>query len=219
MAMKRKRKRFRYHQIGSVFLSYDIHASNISRILVGSTAPVFLGTKTLWRSVMSQRCVDATEESRVTRTHATLMPLSLPCFHSQGRTWKSPWQECQLKAQAFFYVDSVFDSLLYRPPNTSDISEYSEVQRVLREEIVNPLRKNLFVRADKVMKLRKFLDHLSSVTGLMSEEKGTFNFLDQIQTDFLTSCNLTQGYLLQFGKSKIRESSRGQASFKDRRQK
>lgn len=46
------------------------------------------------------------------------------------------------------------------------------MQQVLREEIVNPLRKNQFVRADKVMKLRKFLDHLTSVKGLMSEEKG-----------------------------------------------
>ena len=62
--------------------------------------------------------------------------------------------------------------MLYRPPSTSDIAEYPDVQRVLREEIVNPLRKNLFVRADKVMKLRKLLDSLTSVTGLLSEEKG-----------------------------------------------
>ena len=63
--------------------------------------------------------------------------------------------------------------MLYRPPNIEDIPEYNEVQKVLREEIVNPLRKNQFVRADKVMKLRKLLDSLTSVTGLMSEEKGT----------------------------------------------
>ena len=43
-----------------------------------------------------------------------------------------------------------------------DIPEYTAVQRVLREEIVNPLRKKLFVRADKVMKLRQFLDDLTS---------------------------------------------------------
>ena len=61
---------------------------------------------------------------------------------------------------------------LYRPPCTSDIDEYTEVQRVLREEIVNPLRKNWFVRADRVMKLRQLLDSLTSVRGLMSEEKG-----------------------------------------------
>jgi ubiquitin thioesterase CYLD len=69
---------------------------------------------------------------------------------------------------------SVFDCLLYRPPNTQDIDEYCEVQRVLREEIVNPLRKNWFVRADRVMKLRQLLDSLTSVKGLMSEEKGMY---------------------------------------------
>lgn len=72
----------------------------------------------------------------------------------------------------YFIHVSVFDSLLYRPQSTHDIREYNDVQRVLREEIVNPLRKNLFVRADRVMKLRKFLDHLSSVKGLTTEEKG-----------------------------------------------
>ncbi len=76
----------------------------------------------------------------------------------------------QLLFQLLF--SSVFDSLLYRPQSIQDIPEYSIVQRVLREEIVNPLRKNLFVRADRVMKLRKLLDSLTSVKGLMSEEKG-----------------------------------------------
>jgi hypothetical protein len=66
----------------------------------------------------------------------------------------------------------VFDCLLYRPQNIDDIPEYTDVQRVLRDEIVNPLRKHLFVRADRVMKLRQFLDNLTSVKGLMSEEKG-----------------------------------------------
>ena len=75
--------------------------------------------------------------------------------------------------------------MLYRPPNFEDIPEYNEVQKVLREEIVNPLRKNLFVRADKVMKLRKLLDNLTSVTGLMSEEKGNnfcFDYGDNLPT-------------------------------------
>lgn len=62
--------------------------------------------------------------------------------------------------------------LLFRPPNEKDCPQYEEVQRVLREEIVNPLRKNMFVRADRVMKLRTLLEKLSSVSGLTSEEKG-----------------------------------------------
>ena len=65
----------------------------------------------------------------------------------------------------------------YRPQNLEDIPEYTDVQRVLREEIVNPLRKKLFVRADKVMKLRRLLDDLTSVRGLTSEEKGIVHYL------------------------------------------
>lgn len=61
-----------------------------------------------------------------------------------------------------------------------DISHYSEVQRVLREEIVNPLRKHMFVRADRVMRLRQLLDKLSSVSGLTSEEKDPEEFLNCI---------------------------------------
>lgn len=75
-----------------------------------------------------------------------------------------------------YFFFSVFDSLLFRPQTEKDVSEYQEVQRVLREEIVNPLRQNLYVRADRVMKLRTLLEDLSSVTGLTSEEKGNTTF-------------------------------------------
>eukprot|EP00095_Tigriopus_kingsejongensis_P010911 snap_masked-scaffold348_size200312-processed-gene-1.13 protein:Tk10911 transcript:snap_masked-scaffold348_size200312-processed-gene-1.13-mRNA-1 annotation:"isoform b" len=94
---------------------------------------------------------------------------------------------CYLDATLFvmFSFTSVFDSLLYRPQTTQDIREYCEVQRVLREEIVNPLRKNLFVRADRVMKLRRFLDHLSSVTGLTTEEKDPEEFLNSLLSQTL----------------------------------
>lgn len=90
-------------------------------------------------------------------------------------------EEQSLQAM-FFY--SVFDSLLLRPPNKSDITSFEEVQRVLREEIVNPLRKNLFVRADRVMKLRTLLDSLTSVTGLTCEEKGPLHRLTSIFSQF-----------------------------------
>lgn len=68
---------------------------------------------------------------------------------------------------------SIFDGLLFRPPTTNDIPQYQEVQRILREEVVNPLRQHHYVRADKVMKLRRLLQKLSStITGLTNEEKG-----------------------------------------------
>lgn len=50
----------------------------------------------------------------------------------------------------------------------------------MREEIVNPLRKHVFVRADRVMKLRQLLDKLSSVSGLTSEEKDPEEFLNSL---------------------------------------
>ncbi|XP_067621560.1 uncharacterized protein CYLD isoform X2 [Eurosta solidaginis] len=89
---------------------------------------------------------------------------------------------CYLDATLFamFTFTPVFDSLLFRPAEADDISSYTEAQKVLREEIVNPLRKNVFVRADRVMKLRQLLDKLSSVSGLTSEEKDPEEFLNSL---------------------------------------
>ncbi|XP_066991733.2 ubiquitin carboxyl-terminal hydrolase CYLD [Anabrus simplex] len=94
---------------------------------------------------------------------------------------------CYLDATLFsmFTFTSVFDSLLFRPRTENDISHYEEVQRVLREEIVNPLRQNLYVRADRVMKLRTLLENLSSVTGLTSEEKDPEEFLTSLVAQIL----------------------------------
>ncbi|EDV98882.1 GH13356 [Drosophila grimshawi] len=94
---------------------------------------------------------------------------------------------CYLDATLFsmFTFTSVFDSILYRRPDAQDISHYSAVQNVLRDEIVNPLRKNVFVRADRVMKLRKFLDQLSSVSGLTSEEKDPEEFLNSLLSQIM----------------------------------
>nr|CAG4650040.1 EOG090X03LH [Sida crystallina] len=86
---------------------------------------------------------------------------------------------CYLDATLFsmFTFTSVFDCLLYRPPTREDIPQYDEVQRILREDIVNPLRQNCYVRSDKVMKLRRLLQKLGSVTGLTNEEKDPEEFL------------------------------------------
>ncbi|CAM1292767.1 CYLD (predicted) [Pycnogonum litorale] len=89
---------------------------------------------------------------------------------------------CYLDATLFsmFSFTPVFDCILHRPATEFDISDYTRVQRVLKEEIVNPLRRNLYVRADRVMKLRKLLDELSSVSGLTSEEKDPEEFLNSL---------------------------------------
>lgn len=94
---------------------------------------------------------------------------------------------CYLDATLFsmFTFTSVFDSLIFRPREPEDCEQYEEVQRVLREEIVNPLRKNLFVRADRVMKLRQLLDKLSNVKGLVNEEKDPEEFLNSLVAQIL----------------------------------
>ncbi|RWS31794.1 Ubiquitin carboxyl-terminal hydrolase CYLD-like protein [Leptotrombidium deliense] len=94
---------------------------------------------------------------------------------------------CYLDATLFamFSCTTIFESLLHRPPSTDDIAEYTEVQRVLKEEIVNPLRANLYVRADRVMQLRTLLEKLSSVRGLTSEEKDPEEFLNLILNEIL----------------------------------
>lgn len=94
---------------------------------------------------------------------------------------------CYLDATLFamFTFTSVFDALLYRPPENEDSPHYTEVQRVLREEIVNPLRKHGYVRADRVMKLRTLLEKLSDVPGLTSEEKDPEEFLNGLVAQLL----------------------------------
>lgn len=101
---------------------------------------------------------------------------------------------CYLDATLFsmFAFTSVFDSLLFRPATEKDIREYNDVQRVLREEIVNPLRANLFVRADRIMKLRTMLDNLSSVRGLTTEEKDPEEFLQSLLAQILQAEPLLQ---------------------------
>ncbi|KAF7992269.1 hypothetical protein HCN44_001594 [Aphidius gifuensis] len=96
---------------------------------------------------------------------------------------------CYLDATLFsmFAFTCVFDSLLFRPRNEYDCPEYEEVQRVLREEIVNPLRKNIFVEASQVMKLRKLLEKLSSISGLTSEEKDPEEFLTSLVAQILNA--------------------------------
>lgn len=50
---------------------------------------------------------------------------------------------------------------------------------------MNPLRKHVFVRADRVMKLRKLLDQLSSVSGLTSEEKDPEEVLNSLLSQIM----------------------------------
>jgi len=117
--------------------------------------------------------------------HSTVESVSSICGRNKGI--QGHQNSCYLDATLFamFSFTSVFDSLLYRPRGPGDISRYDEVQQCLKEEIVNPLRKGLFVRADKVMRLRTMLDNLSDVKGLMDQEKDPEEFLSSLLTQVM----------------------------------
>ncbi|XP_038630731.1 ubiquitin carboxyl-terminal hydrolase CYLD-like, partial [Scyliorhinus canicula] len=89
---------------------------------------------------------------------------------------------CYLDATLFcmFAFNSVLDTLLLRPRATDDSELYSETRDLLRTEIVNPLRRDGYVSATKVMALRKILEGAGSSTGFTSEEKDPEEFLNQL---------------------------------------
>ncbi|XP_032510750.2 ubiquitin carboxyl-terminal hydrolase CYLD isoform X1 [Danaus plexippus] len=112
---------------------------------------------------------------------------SLGDLAGKNRGIQGHHNSCYLDATLFamFTFTSVFDALLYRPPEPEDSPHYSEVQRVLREEVVNPLRRHGYVRADRVMKLRTLLERLSDVPGLTCEEKDPEEFLNGLVAQLL----------------------------------
>nr|CDJ90722.1 Hypothetical protein CBG09948 [Haemonchus contortus] len=81
---------------------------------------------------------------------------------------------CYLDATlyAMFVQSTAFDRLLERPATRDDIPQYRELQRLLASEVVYPLRKFHYVRADHIMKVRELLAKcLPHMRGLTSEEK------------------------------------------------
>lgn len=108
-------------------------------------------------------------------------------IHGRNKGIQGHQNSCYLDATLFsmFCFTSAFDSLLYRPRNKGDVAKYDEVQQVLRDEIVNPLRRSLYVRADRVMKLRELLDSLSDVQGLTDQEKDPEEFLSSLLTQVM----------------------------------
>ncbi|ETE61914.1 Ubiquitin carboxyl-terminal hydrolase CYLD, partial [Ophiophagus hannah] len=97
--------------------------------------------------------------------------------------WKKGIQghcnSCYLDATLFcmFSFTSVLDSMLLRPADKNDGESYTETRDLLRTEIVNPLRKNGYVCATKIMALRKVLETAGHSSGFTSEEKDPEEFL------------------------------------------
>lgn len=105
------------------------------------------------------------------------MRMSKPsvCFAGRNKGIQGHRNSCYLDATLFamFGFTSVFDSILATPPHCPTTAEDAlarDVQRILREEIVNPLRKDLFTPAKNVMNLRERMEHLD--VKVTSEEMG-----------------------------------------------
>ncbi|CAD5117046.1 DgyrCDS5871 [Dimorphilus gyrociliatus] len=123
-------------------------------------------------------------------------PLSFDCiadlnpYCGKNKGIQGHRKSCYLDTTLFsmFAFTSVFDEILCRPKKEADIICFEEIQTILRESVVNPLRKNFFVRADKVLNLRGMLDKNSSVKGLTNEEKDPEEFLEcLLQQAFVVS--------------------------------
>ncbi|GMT18145.1 hypothetical protein PFISCL1PPCAC_9442, partial [Pristionchus fissidentatus] len=85
---------------------------------------------------------------------------------------------------ALFVQCAAFDDILTRRRSDKDIKEYEELVRILSTEIVWPLRRFHYCRADHVMKLRTELEKaLPNIKGLTSEEKDPEEILSALLRD------------------------------------
>ncbi|XP_060681194.1 ubiquitin carboxyl-terminal hydrolase CYLD [Hemiscyllium ocellatum] len=82
---------------------------------------------------------------------------------------------------SLFSCTLVLDSMLHK----STSPQCGHIQRILREEIVNPLRRDGFVDCKKVMNLRMELTAGGSCAGFTSEEKDPEEFLNVIMQHVL----------------------------------
>jgi len=109
---------------------------------------------------------------------------------------------CYLDATLFamFSFSSVFDTILLQDWNSQkdegDEELARNVQRILRDEVVNPLRKELYCTARNVMKLRETMQHLDDK--LTSEEMDPQEFLQLLFSKVL---NLDEFMSLSSGHS------------------
>uniref|UniRef100_L7M8K2 ubiquitinyl hydrolase 1 n=1 Tax=Rhipicephalus pulchellus TaxID=72859 RepID=L7M8K2_RHIPC len=89
---------------------------------------------------------------------------------------------CYLDATLFamFSCTTLFDDILNRKRKPEDIAQYDDIQKVLRDDIVNTLRRDRYVPSKNVMRLRQLLDDLGCVSGLTTEEKDPEEFLNSL---------------------------------------
>lgn len=122
-------------------------------------------------------CVKETTAPREIYEFAQLQDICGPFKGIQG-----DHNSCYLDATLFamFAFTYVFDHVLYRPKGRQDLPFYDEIQSILRDEIVHPLRKNGFVRSEPVTKLRQILNRVSDEGGYTTDEKDPEEFFNSI---------------------------------------
>lgn len=104
-------------------------------------------------------------------------------LHGDMKGIQGHCNSCYMDAALFslFSCSSALDSLLFKPASHPD----KEIQRTLREEIVNPLRKIGYVSADSVMMLRHQLMQESQCPSFTTSEKDPEEFLNLIMQRIL----------------------------------
>ncbi|XP_074842680.1 ubiquitin carboxyl-terminal hydrolase CYLD-like [Carettochelys insculpta] len=90
---------------------------------------------------------------------------------------------CYMDAALFslFSCTSVLDSMLFKPT----LPPSGNIQKILRDEIVNPLRRNGFVDARSVMHLREQLTEKGQCSSFATSEKDPEEFLNLIMHHIL----------------------------------
>ncbi|OQV21146.1 Ubiquitin carboxyl-terminal hydrolase CYLD [Hypsibius exemplaris] len=100
----------------------------------------------------------------------------------RGRGIQGHKNSCYMDATLFgmFAFSNVFDDILFRKRRKFDGEGFEEVQAILQEVIMKPLRNTLYVSAEDVMRLRECLANGSDVSGLTDQEKDPEEFLTSL---------------------------------------
>ncbi|TKR77433.1 hypothetical protein L596_018408 [Steinernema carpocapsae] len=112
----------------------------------------------------------------------------ITALHGQMKGIQGYCNSCYLDATlyAMFVQSTEFDYILERHRKSSDIPEYDELLKILTTEIVYPLRKFHYVRADHVLKFRQLLSKLlPDMNGLTCDEKDPEEILNVLFKDLL----------------------------------
>ncbi|XP_057292245.1 ubiquitin carboxyl-terminal hydrolase CYLD-like [Hydractinia symbiolongicarpus] len=119
--------------------------------------------------------------AEIESVHGCLLPATKlePKYVGRKKGVQGHHNSCYMDATIFamYAFAHVFDVALHRKKRRDDILEYDRVQRILKEQIVNPLRQNGYVHHQSVMELRKCLNDLGDIGGFLNEEKDPEEFV------------------------------------------